>query len=236
MKNNSNFQIEKIGYNSRQRKQLDILAVVLDANDEAIDAIAPGIGNHRAALEWAEWRAESIRKDYPAAVRMRIYCGDDEIAVIAFAEPPRTTPASDAPNSCANVRETVENAAIMAGFNTIEQRAASRFVLFYKDDAGAGIKNAKGETLCVEVVKCENPGGPSSLPRVWYKNGWTAAELQTWWSIDVSVRDTAGNWRICYDPQIIWGNRPRIDFKYIKEATPENLTEILAEIIKRFNA
>lgn len=84
MKNNRDFQIEKTGYNYRTRKHRDILAVVLDANNEVIDAINPGTGNHRAALEWAEWRAESIRTDYPATVRMEVYCGDDEIAIITF--------------------------------------------------------------------------------------------------------------------------------------------------------
>lgn len=91
MKNNRNFQIEKTGFNNRQRKQLDILAVVIDANNEVIDAICPGTGNHRTALDWAEWRSESIHNDYPATVRMEVYCGDAEIAVITFAETPSHT-------------------------------------------------------------------------------------------------------------------------------------------------
>lgn len=84
MKNNRDFQIEKTGYNYRTRKYRDILAVVLDANNKVIDAIAPGTGNHRTTLDWAEWRAGSIRNDYPAAIRMEVYCGDEEIAVISF--------------------------------------------------------------------------------------------------------------------------------------------------------
>ena len=88
MKNNRDFQIEKTGYNYRPRKYSDILAVVLDANNKVIDAIAPETDNHRTTLDWAEWRAESIRNDYPAAIRMEVYCGNEEIAVISFLETP----------------------------------------------------------------------------------------------------------------------------------------------------
>ena len=34
-------------------------------------------------------------------------------------------------------------------------------------------KNAKQETMTIEIVHCENPGGKNSLPYAWYKNGWT---------------------------------------------------------------
>ena len=91
MKNNRYFQIEKTGYNYRTRKCRDILAVVLDANNKVIDAIAHGTGNHRETLDWAEWRAYAIRNDYPAAIRMEVYCGDEEIAVISFLKTNTTT-------------------------------------------------------------------------------------------------------------------------------------------------
>lgn len=105
MKNNRDFQIEKTGYNYRTRKYRDILAVVLDANNKVIDAIAPGTGNHRTTLDWAEWRAESIRNDYPAAIRMEVYCGDEEIAVISFLE----TPNPDNTPSTMNANEAIAN-------------------------------------------------------------------------------------------------------------------------------
>ena len=34
-------------------------------------------------------------------------------------------------------------------------------------------KNAKQETMIIEIVHCENPGGKNSLPYLWYKEGWT---------------------------------------------------------------
>lgn len=30
-------------------------------------------------------------------------------------------------------------------------------------------KNAKQETMVIEIVGCENPGGKNSLPYAWYK-------------------------------------------------------------------
>lgn len=109
MKNNRDFQIEKTGYNYRTRKYRDILAVVLDANNKVIDAIAPGTGNHCATLDWAEWRAGSIRNDYPAAIRMEVYCGDEEIAVISFLETPNpdNTPTTMNANESATRKKSI---------------------------------------------------------------------------------------------------------------------------------
>lgn len=78
------FSTIKTGYNCHTRKECDIMAFVYDANGTMIDAINPGTGNHRTALDWAEWRAESIRQDYPAAVRMEIHNGNTEIAIITL--------------------------------------------------------------------------------------------------------------------------------------------------------
>ena len=88
----------KIDYNHRTRKECEVIAYVMDANGVAIDAINPGTGNHRTALDWAEWRAASILADYPAAVRLVIYCGDSVIAIIDLdqPEPTGTTAAANA--------------------------------------------------------------------------------------------------------------------------------------------
>ena len=87
-------KIEKTGYNYRTRKERTIMAFVYDANGTLLDAIHPGGGNHRTALDWATWRANTIREDYPAAATMAIHCGDDEIAVITLDNnnPDNTTP------------------------------------------------------------------------------------------------------------------------------------------------
>lgn len=127
--------IEKTGYNYRTRKDRDILAFVLDASGEVLDAIAPGIGNHRAALDWAEWRAESIRKDYPAAVRMEVHCGDIEIAVITFAE----YTAAEALNFSAKVRETVEKRRMRSAWDKSVQAYALELLDKYDVTFGAYI-------------------------------------------------------------------------------------------------
>lgn len=109
MKNNRYFQIEKTGYNYCNCKNRDILAVVLDANNKVIDAIAPGTGNHHTTLYWAEWRADSIRNNYPAAIRMEVYCGDEEIAVISFLETPNpdNTPTTMNANESATRKKSI---------------------------------------------------------------------------------------------------------------------------------
>lgn len=111
MKNNRYFQIEKTGYNYCNCKNRDILAVVLDANNKVIAAIAPGTGNHHTALYWAEWRADLIRNDYPAAIRMEVYCGDEEIAVISFLETPNpdNTPTTMNANKSATRKKSIND-------------------------------------------------------------------------------------------------------------------------------
>lgn len=109
MKNNRDFQIEKTSYNYCTREYRDILAVVLAATNKVIDAIAPGTDNHRTTLDWAEWRAESIRNDYPADIRMELYCGDEEIAVISFLETPNpdNTPTTMDANESATRKKSI---------------------------------------------------------------------------------------------------------------------------------
>lgn len=90
-------------YNNRQRKALTIGAAIIAADGEILDWVVPGEGSHKQAKEWAEWRIESVRKDWPRAKAMRVYCGDDEIAVVTLAdEEPEPTPAT------VNANETTE--------------------------------------------------------------------------------------------------------------------------------
>lgn len=101
-------------FNGRLRKNREITAVVLDNSGAAIDAICPGEGNHKTAANWAEWRAASIREDYPGAVRMVVYCDNTEICVISFSE--------CAPGSVAANLETAQTAA--AKIRAIRPRSA----------------------------------------------------------------------------------------------------------------
>lgn len=83
---------EKTNYNGRTRKAQEIVAVIAAADGvHLIDAISPGKGNHRAALEWAEWRAKSIETDYKDAAKMTVFCGNVGIAVIYFEETENVT-------------------------------------------------------------------------------------------------------------------------------------------------
>ena len=41
-------------------------------------------------------------------------------------------------------------------------------------------KNAKQETMVIEIVHCNNPGGNNSLPYLWYKKGWTNKVMETY--------------------------------------------------------
>lgn len=148
---------------------------------------------------------------------------------------PKPTKDKNAANEALNFSAKVRKCAEKAGFNNVDLCGTCRAVLFYRDKKGYDIKNSKGEILCVEVVRCENPGGANSLPKIWYKNGWTKTELRTWWAIDVSVYDINGRCWIRYNPQIVQGTH-RIDFNWMKEATGENLAAILAEVLNRFNA
>lgn len=111
----------KTGYNYRTRKEREIIAIIMDANGAALDAIDPGTGNHRTALDWAEWRAASIPTDYPGAVRMVVYCGDDEIATIDLDQPePTGTTAPTEPTAPESVELSAAKCLTMYLDNTRE--------------------------------------------------------------------------------------------------------------------
>lgn len=170
MKNNLNFQIEKTGYNYRTRKYRDILAVVIDANNEVIDAIGPGTGNHRTTLDWAEWRAESIRNDYPAAVNMVVYCGDVEIAVITFAETPSVDPETGALNFSAKVRETIENARTRSAWDRGVQAYALELLDKYVEHARYAANDGKAVP---ELSECTLLNGATD----WSQYSWGGCSL-----------------------------------------------------------
>lgn len=69
------------GYNARKRKR-EIISARVMCKGGVLDYIVTGEGNHRQALEWAEWRAQNICKDYKEATLLIVYCGNVEIAVI----------------------------------------------------------------------------------------------------------------------------------------------------------
>ena len=94
-------------------------------------------------------------------------------------------------------------------------------------------RNAKSEEIIVEFMRCTNPGGKSSLPILWKKNGFIDRILETWWGVQVYVTDSEGRCRGAYDPTSKLsedGKRMVINFDWMFEATEENAKRILEEI------
>ena len=108
------------------------------------------------------------------------------------------------------------------------------------DENGLDKRNAKGETLCVEIGFCyNNSKSPKSLPVIWYKKGYTKEIITEWWNVDTFVTDIKGNCYRDYDPTIKRNwlySRTEIDFDWHLPATDENFKKILEEILRRFNA
>lgn len=112
---------------------------------------------------------------------------------------------------------------------TDEQMAPTRFFRDFTE------KNGKGETLTVEFIVSENCHKSYSLPRLWFKKGWTDHELETYWSVNTYAYSEDGSCRGLYNPtEKDEGTRHVIDFEWLFEATPENLEKLTEEIARRF--
>lgn len=132
--------------------------------------------------------------------------------------------------------EAANAAAAAAGFINPDFRAATNGENAYTFRCLYDFKgtNRKGETLRVEISTGEDSGDKRSLPRLWYKAGNTPTILRRYWHVITYVMDAEGNCWGTYNPQHTTGHK--INFAYMLEATPENLTAILRECVKRFNA
>ena len=93
-------------------------------------------------------------------------------------------------------------------------------------------KTRNGESLIVELIRCENLGGPHSIPNLWKDHGYIDRILENFIGTDVFATDEEGNCRRRYDPQLSKDGR-RINFDWILEDTPENRDRIIAEICRR---
>lgn len=101
----------KTGFNSRKRKSETIGAMLYDRSGDVVDYIQVGEDNHKAALSWGEWRAESINEEYAGQVaKMVIYCGDVEVAFIEIEEQQEKVSASE-------LDERIESALKEKSFN-----------------------------------------------------------------------------------------------------------------------
>ena len=98
-------------------------------------------------------------------------------------------------------------------------------------------KNAKQETMTIEIVHCENPGGKNSLPYLWYKNGWTDKVMESYINCHTYVHDSEGG---CYGGYNVTekydGKRNVINFDWLLEDTEENRKKIIEACIELFES
>lgn len=95
-------------------------------------------------------------------------------------------------------------------------------------------KNAKQETMVIEIVHCENPGGKNSLPYAWYKNGWTDKVMETYIGCHTYVHDSEGFCFGIYNPTTKLsddGKRSVINFDWLLEDTEENRKKLLRHVL-----
>ena len=98
-------------------------------------------------------------------------------------------------------------------------------------------KNAKQETMKIEIVHCENPGGNNSLPYLWHKEGWTDKVMETYLGCHTYVTDSEGFCFGIYNPTVKLsddGKRSVINFDWLLEDTEENRKKIIEACIELF--
>lgn len=98
-------------------------------------------------------------------------------------------------------------------------------------------KNAKQETMTIEIVGCKNPGGNNSLPYLWHKEGWTDRVMETYIDCNTFVYDSENG---CYGgynaTEKYDGKRNVINFDWLLEDTEENRKKIIEACIKLFES
>lgn len=98
-------------------------------------------------------------------------------------------------------------------------------------------KNAKQETMTIEIVHCENSGGKNSLPYLWYKEGLTDKVMETYIGCNTYVYDSENG---CYGGYNVTekydGKRNVINFDWLLEDTEENKKKIIDACIELFEA
>ena len=98
-------------------------------------------------------------------------------------------------------------------------------------------KNAKQETMTIEILHCENPGGKNSLPYLWYKEGLTDKVMETYIGCHTYVYDSENG---CYGGYNVTekydGKRNVINFDWLLEDTEENRKKIIEACIELFEA
>lgn len=113
----------------------------------------------------------------------------------------------------------------------VEQVAETRWLYKYAEP------NEKGESLVIELSKCEDNDSKNSLPKLWKKKGYIDRILKTYWSIETYVKDTEGNCFGAYNPQTkLENDRMVIDFDWLFEATEENKEKLINKVHELFSS
>lgn len=87
-----------------------------------------------------------------------------------------------------------------------------------------------GGELIVDVSESiPNNANASSLPNLWKRNGFMDRVLDSFWSLTVFAFDADGNCYGMFNPQHEIGTN-KLDFAWMLEATPENLTKLLDKV------
>ena len=115
---------------------------------------------------------------------------------------------------------------------TVKQSAPTSYWITFNE------KNKKGEELTIELLLCADSDSKNSLPKLWYKNGYTERVLDTYWSVNTYVKDSEGRSWGKYNPQTKRsedGKRMVINFDWMMEATEENKNKIINEVYRIFS-
>ena len=94
-------------------------------------------------------------------------------------------------------------------------------------------KNAKGETLQVEISLNNNCTGKHSLPALWKKAGYIDHVLKSYICVDTYVTDSKGDCWGLYNPTVL-ENKCAICFDWMFEANAANVEKLLSETFRRF--
>ena len=115
---------------------------------------------------------------------------------------------------------------------TFEQSTPNTTWITFKE------KNKRCEELTIELTLCTDLDSKNSLPKLWYKNGYTERVLDTYWSVNTYVKDSEGRSWGKYNPQTKRsedGKRIIINFDWMMEATEENRNKIINEVYRIFS-
>ena len=100
-------------------------------------------------------------------------------------------------------------------------------------------KNAKQETMIIEIVHCKNPCGNNSLPYLWHKAGRIDKVMETYIGCHTYVTDSEGFCFGIYNPTEKLsddGKRVVINFDWLLEDTEANRKKIIEACIELFES